>query len=93
MDAPQLTKLLDSYSKRITDIFPDADVRRNPDPLNLVQAVAHLMWMLDVCRGQIILGRIDKATRWLGFVEGSMVQLRLITIAEILLLDVESVFV
>jgi hypothetical protein len=48
--------------------------------------------MIGEVRGYIQHGNGLKATRWLGYIEGSLVQLGLITLEAIQLLDVESSF-
>jgi hypothetical protein len=52
-----------------------ASVGFQPEPArheDLPSSPAHLAWMLGVAVGQYVDGRVQKANRWLGYVQGSM---------------------
>jgi hypothetical protein len=48
--------------------------------------------MIEETRSVLEQGRVDRASRWLGFIEGSLVQLGLASLEDIQMLDVESFF-
>ena len=93
MNPLHIPRLLDHYDARLAAIFPSATVSRKPDTVvPLLGEASHLRWMIKETRGVLLQGRVDRASRWLGFIEGSLVQLGIASIEDIQVLDVESFF-
>ena len=93
MNAPHIRRLLDHYDSRVTATFPTATVSRKPDAvIPILGEASHLRWMIEETRNVLGQGRLDRTSRWLGFIEGSLVQLRLASLEDIQMLDVESFF-
>jgi hypothetical protein len=44
----------------------------SPDPTPYNREVRHLAWMLGEIRTQVAAGEIEKAMRWLGFLQGAL---------------------
>lgn len=93
MPASHLNRLLTHYDNRITAAFPSVEPIRKGNPtIPLMATAEHLRWMIVETRKVLDQGRVDKAARWVGFIEGSMVQIGLATLEDIQMLDVESSF-
>ena len=93
MNAPHIRRLLDHYDSRLTATFPGAKVSREPDAvIPILGEVSHLRWMIQETQSTLEQGRVDRASRWLGFIEGSLVKLGLASLEDIQMLDVESFF-
>jgi hypothetical protein len=93
MNTSHARRLLDHYDSRVTATFPGAPVSRKPDAvIPILGEAGHLRWMIAETRGALEQGRLDRAARWLGFIEGTLVQLGLATLEDIQMLDVESSF-
>jgi len=91
MNAPHIRRLLDHYDSRLIATFPSATVSRKPDAvIPILGEASHLRWMIAETRSVLEQGRLERAARWLGFIEGSLVQLGLASVEDIQMLDVES---
>lgn len=89
----QSEHLLRHYEDLLIQFFPTAkSARRSSSLVPLIAVVEHLRWMIDEIRTQIQNGNTIKANRWIGYVEGSIVQLGLVTLEEVQMLDVETAF-
>lgn len=88
MDAVQLGQLLTRYDVALS-IYPNNGLVRHPELESLPKTIEHLRWMIGQSRDLVKNGRPDKALRWLGFIEGSIVQLGIFTLREVQLIDVE----
>ena len=85
-----IAKSASTYDNWLLEIFPSASQNHWPNALALVHKVEHLRWMLHEVQEFIQRDNHSKAVRWLGFVEGSMVQLGLVPLAKIQFYDVQS---
>jgi hypothetical protein len=89
----QSEHILRHYEELLIKFFPMAtSARRSSSLVPLIAAVEHLRWMIDEIRVQLQNGNTIKANRWIGYVEGSLVQLGLVTLEEVQMLDVETAF-
>ncbi|PIS41022.1 MAG: hypothetical protein COT26_00225 [Candidatus Kerfeldbacteria bacterium CG08_land_8_20_14_0_20_43_14] len=66
--APYPAKQLERY-----DVFPETDE----------EFLAHLRWMLGEMRERALNGKLKKALRWLGFIQGVLAGKALRTIAQL----------
>jgi hypothetical protein len=89
---PSIPKLLDTYQKWLTTWFEveSLPIERHTNPTTLWDRIGHLMWMINECRVFEEHGNSYKAIRWIGFIEGSLVQLGLAPLADIQMTDVVS---
>lgn len=64
--------------------IPDnvVEARRCPEAVNTGDQIRHLKWMVGQSIGFVQEGRIDKAMRWLGFIQGALWAMHLVTIEE-----------
>jgi hypothetical protein len=95
MNISQISRLLEQYDQLLIEHFPTAKVSREPTlSTPLLGEVEHLRWMIQETRQLMARfgppSRMNRASRWLGFIEGSLVQLGLATIEGIQMSDVES---
>lgn len=95
MNISQISRLLEQYDQLLIEHFPTAKVSRKPTSSStpLLGEVEHLRWMIQETRQLMAednASRMNRASRWLGFIEGSLVQLGLATIEGIQMSDVES---
>lgn len=76
------------YQKRLPDVMSKMNLPVAPARINLDQDTAslsrteilnHLLWMLNEIPSLIKQERKEKAMRWLGFVQGSLFTMGLIT--------------
>jgi len=88
MDVLKLNRLFSSYDACIVKLFPNVGIERRQHGSTLRHQIEHLRWMLHECSNMVARDKLDKATRWLGYVEGSLVQLRVITLEEVQYHDV-----
>ena len=89
MSTIHMAKLLDHYDLRLVTTFPTAQInRKGSDTIPLHAQAEHLRWMIAETRTVLEQGRIERASRWLGFIEGSLVHLGLATLEDIMLFDV-----
>lgn len=56
---------------------------RNQDAITTGERLEHLVWMADVIEHEFIpIGKLEKAFRWLGFIQGSLWGMHLTTIED-----------
>lgn len=91
MTSSHLNRLITHYDHRITTAYPTVEPLRKGDQTIPVLATAeHLRWMVVEIRKMLDQGRVERAARWTGFIEGSLVQLGLASLEDIQMLDVET---
>ena len=90
MNPEKLRKLLLECDKLIHLNFPGVAPARNPSAVLLGPTVQHLRWMVQESLRFIEKGRTHEAARWLGYIEGSMVQLRIVEVKVLQFSDVLS---
>jgi hypothetical protein len=83
MDASQASKFATYYDDVLLKVLPQAQVLRHQQPESLVHQVEHLRWMLHEVEEFLAKDNTLRAIRWIGYVEGSMVQLKLLSVSEI----------
>jgi hypothetical protein len=93
MTASHLNRLLTHYDHRIVTAFPTVQpCRKGDQTIPLMATAEHLRWMVEEIRKMLDQGRVERAARWTGFIEGSLVQIGLASLEDIQMLDVESSF-
>jgi hypothetical protein len=83
MTPEKVKSVLDGYAKVLLEL--GARPSRNEDPETAIdpdQAKHHLAWMCEETRNLIDEGRIEKAMRWLGFLQGALWALHLRTLEQ-----------
>ena len=86
-----IQNLLCIYETRINTLFPGAvAARQSSHTVPLWATMEHLLWMIESSHTHIASGRTSKAFRWLGYLEGTLVSLGVMTVAEIQFLDIRS---
>lgn len=81
---------LKTYDGWIIRLIPSANVARHPRAETLLHKAEHLRWMAQEGIMMVERGNLEKATRWMGYIEGSLVQLGFATLEEIQMLDILS---
>lgn len=95
MKKTPVLRLVDRYESCLKRHFPTATAARKSTRYPLGAQIDHLLWMLQEAKVFVTdsndeVKQATRAYRWLGFVEGSLVQLGIITQGEIQMLDVEA---
>lgn len=76
MTPSKLVKVFSNYKKRL--VVPPAKLSdeqydwRYLDGISSGDTHRHLVWMCDQAIGFVAEGRIEKAMRWLGFIQGAL---------------------
>lgn len=71
MTPEHVTQLLQTYSKAL--LAKGAVARRGPTTTVLptgMQALEHALWMCNESMHHVTEGKMEKAMRWLGFIQG-----------------------
>jgi hypothetical protein len=92
MDAKKVHEVLDIYALRIDDMARatenDLSAKRC-DPTKkyahseYAHRIRHIRWCADQCRIMVDDGRMEKAFRWLGFMQGALWDMGLYAIEEL----------
>lgn len=92
MDAKKVLEVLDIYALRIDDMAKatenDLSAKRC-DPTkkyghsDYAHRIRHVRWCADQCRAMASDGRMEKAFRWLGFMQGALWDMGLYSIEEL----------
>lgn len=95
LNRDQILRLVQEYEDQIHSHFPSAVATRRPDDLMLLSRIEHLLWMIATIRQMLdpnkaVRGQVARSARWLGFIEGSLVQLGLLTQSNMQMMDIRS---
>jgi hypothetical protein len=84
MENDKVLFLAEAYSVQLAEAHEGTDVSsvRNQEADTRYSRLCHLYWMCTEIPGFVREGRIEKAMRWLGFIQGSMWVLEIRTIEE-----------
>jgi hypothetical protein len=89
MDREKLIKVFKFYQSEITELGVQS---KQLDPQGYEVPVAslpkeailgHCMWMCEEAIEYVVIGRVDKANRWLGDVQGMLSMLGMYTITQL----------
>lgn len=84
MTKDQLLETVDEYLKRLRAFSPiRADPAKFAHELTQTQRCAHMCWMLEHMKKQAEKDELEKAFRWLGFVQGSLYEMGFYTVDEL----------
>jgi hypothetical protein len=84
MSPNKVVEVVNTYVKLLEDI--GAVASRNEEPevlLDVSTAKHHLLWMCVEAQAIVDQGRLEKAMRWLGFIQGGLWALRLRTLEDL----------
>lgn len=87
MTAEKIIEALALHGRQLEERFTlvgggDVSPKRNPEATQGAEQIRHLKWMVGEASGFAREGRLDKAQRWLGFVQGALWMVGLSTIEE-----------
>lgn len=88
MEASKIDWTLLTYDTWLIRLIPHAGVFRQHKGDTLFLKVEHLRWMIHEAQQMVSRGNLEKALRWMGFIEGSLVQLGIVTLEEIQVTDI-----
>lgn len=69
MTGEQVKKVIADYEQVLS--WYSARPIRNMDSVELRERINHLAWMCEQVKGFVVEDRMDKAFRWLGFLQGA----------------------
>lgn len=80
MDAQKVLDVLSIYSQQLSElskyhpIAPERGdiVKKHPDSSDRLKKLSHVWWAVEQCRLFVKDGRMEKAFRWLGFIQGAL---------------------
>jgi len=84
----KIQKILEITQERCRRFFENHNIGRkefpsNEIPKSPIEILSHCHWMLDEIKNFISQGRIGKAFRWLGFIQGCLWVLGYFSLEEI----------
>lgn len=86
MSPEQIVALVQKYEKRLEMYEPKrfgSDMFLRSGVPGAIEAAGHLRWMCQEVPKLVDAGKIEKAHRWLGFLQGALWTLRETTIADL----------
>lgn len=66
MEVEQILSVVKKYDNMLLNMGVVNITRENENP----ESLAHIRWMINEIPNQIMDGKIEKANRWLGFIQG-----------------------
>jgi hypothetical protein len=83
MDAQKVLSVLDIYATRLENMSKvagdnlmakraDPTVKYRHSPIDQLTKLEHTWWAIGQCKTFVEEGRMDKAFRWLGFIQGAL---------------------
>jgi hypothetical protein len=84
MDKEKVAFLAGAYLVQLAEALPGTDVvpTRNQNARTYFERICHLCWMCLQIPAFLESNRIEKAMRWLGFIQGSMWVMGIRTVEE-----------
>ena len=83
MTKDKLLKTIELYKTLLSD-YPTKELARyDMQPQTDEEFLAHLNWMLDQMYARVLQGKLKKAFRWLGFIQGVLSAKGIRTIAQL----------
>ncbi|MFA6588155.1 MAG: hypothetical protein WCT08_03735 [Patescibacteria group bacterium] len=83
MTKDKLLKIIELYKTLLSD-YPTKELASyEVHPQTDEEFLVHLNWMLDRMREQVTQGKLEKAFRWLGFIQGVLSAKGIRTIAQL----------
>lgn len=83
-----LVKVIDACDSIITDKYPTAQIMRDPHAMAPLGRAGHLRWMLEESREMVLRAKLDRASQWVGFVQGFLFAEHHVTIQTLQLIDI-----